>query len=489
MVPTPQRMLMSGLLDDNESLAPSLLSAWAARPGAAPAQQGLLDMASTPGAPPGPAAPPQPGPPPVSAAPPRGGGPGVDPLRTGVVAGGLQMLGDASTPTPYKQTIGSLVSRALQAGVPAFIASKQAKEQRMAMEARERSFKDMLSAAVEDKTLSPEQARLASQMGAEQGLKYLEELQKEKQKITVVGNTAIRGDGTVVHQGGDRFKVVNDQIVALDGGGNVVLGDDGKPKIMADLRSVPDVMSDTQKGIATSLGLDPNNTKSWTPEQTKEFNLALFNHQRAGASSNVTNILTDTADAAAARGTVENFDTSRKDAQGLRSDYIATQRALTTLRQGTVNGSFANARVGLATLKRSLGLPTDGTEENTKIYMMQIAERVLPIVRTLAPVTEEDVALLTKVKGGDLSISNAQLQRFLGMQQLAAGEGIEEHNRRVRNSGILSERAKPDYLVELPPGYTPQSSQQGQKIYHDGKDGRPAGYYRQNASGEWELVP
>lgn len=467
-----------GLLDDDESLLPSagLLSAFQAPD---PSQSALQQMAAQPAAqPPSPVA--GGAAPAAAAAAPKQEPPKevLSPTRNAIVAGGLQLLEDSSRPTAAPMTVGQMVASALRAGIPTLVASRQAKQSRADELSRQEQFKQMVVSAMKDGTLSPEQARQASQMGADAGIKYLENLSMEdvKSKNAIALETARQGDSKVVGKALIDPKtgkpIYRDQDPSLTVDGNVYqLGADGLPAKGADGAVLPPIIkkdtpfdinkidAETRGAIQVALKRDPRDAEAFGAPLSEEDvqKVTAYNLQQRATSApkSSTTIMNDTSAAESVKGAMSALNTQRDEATAARKDIQATTRALATLTRGFPTGVKGKFVQSAPTIARLIGI---GGVDDAKIYMTQIADRVLPIVRQLAPVTEEDVKLLNMVKGGDISMSADGLKRLLELGNQANEILIDDYNERARSSKALNDNIRPDYIISYPKGYTPRSA-------------------------------
>lgn len=179
-MPTPAYML--GLLGQDESLAPNLgllssghspitaaLAAIAAQKpqvmrteSAVPAQPRLVGApTSAPMAPP-PAAEPPP------SAPPKLPGLFGSPLKAGLTAGGIAAL-EAGPGSAYTGP-GPVIAAALKAGLPAYLATKQANAEADAAGQQDKAYRDLLKDPAFVSKLRPDQVRLLRGMSARLGL-------------------------------------------------------------------------------------------------------------------------------------------------------------------------------------------------------------------------------------------------------------------------------------------------------------------------------
>lgn len=455
---------MPSLLDDQDSLLPSgLLSAFQAPTPNTP-MAALQQLATQPAGAPSPVGggggpTPAPKPAPNVANVPLARTPEpMNPLKTGIVSGGLQLLQDSAGggmgPAP---SVGQMISRALAAGVPAFVASKQAKQTREIELQRQSQYQNMVKKLGDTGALTPEQVSLASGFSADQGMPYIQKLQEERNKITVVGKKAIRGDGQTVAEDTDPFKEVNGQLVGLDAGGNVAMGADGKPQILADLRTKPDVhMSDEQAGIARSLNLDPNAVAQWTPAQTSAFNKELFRQKSAVAPKTSIQLGQNAGEEAAMKGSVEGVVTRGNAIRDNLSAFNTASEAKKLLSQGIITGTGADFRTkfGNALVSAGLGDPSlKDTVARTQQFLGNTQELTTRLVKRLGSgngITDKDVQFINGITGRDISQQPETLKYLLDLQQRAIRADATRHNDEVGSMQGISDAAKANLKVPVP---------------------------------------
>lgn len=206
----------------------------------------------------------------------------------------------------------------------------------------------------------------------------------------------------------------------------------------------------TWQEFAATKGL-PIDTPPETVAQFGPEYDAWLNRQKAAAATRLSvNNYGNTADSKSAEEVVKLFAADAADARILREDNEAIGRALTTLDQGIMAGPIGGKLVSAGVLLKQMGLTNSDDAANTRIYLAQIADRVLPIVRKLAPVTEEDRGWLEAAKGGNIDKLPAKgLRRLLVLQRDANNIAIGNANRRITESKTLNDKAKQDFITEI----------------------------------------
>lgn len=206
----------------------------------------------------------------------------------------------------------------------------------------------------------------------------------------------------------------------------------------------------TWQEFAATKGLPIDTPPEAVPQFGPEYDVWL-NRQKAAAATRLSvNNYGNTADSKSAEEVVKLFAADAADARILRDDNVAINNALTTLNQGIMAGPVGGRLVSAGVLLKQIGLTNSDDASNTRIYLAQIAERVLPIVRKLAPVTEEDRKWLEAAKGGNIDkLDSRGIRRLLELQRDANNLAIGNANRRITESKTLNQTAKADLITEI----------------------------------------
>lgn len=241
----------------------------------------------------------------------------------------------------------------------------------------------------------------------------------------------------------------------------VRMGMDGRPQVdlgvdtTTKLSDSPTSLREYNAARGADLGRQPTDPTF----DRRDYDQWLQAQTERGSSRNVTNVYGNTAASKSAETVVGLYGKEVEEARGLKQDNQAIDRMLTTLRSegGVMAGPIAGRMVGVGQLLNEIGLTNDPSPENTRIFLAQLSDRVLPIVRKLAPVTEEDVKLLQQAKGGDITkMSGTGLMRLLELQRDANTYQVQELNKRIRESKTLPEESKADLITDIS-GSMPQT--------------------------------
>jgi len=200
------------------------------------------------------------------------------------------------------------------------------------------------------------------------------------EKYTPESIAARRKDPTAALVPLPKIMSVNDQVVPVD---QVTGGVQGKP---ADLRTTYGPVSpDPATGIPMQVANQTGEAKSFTGGNVTP--------DRAGQNALETN---------AAGLAVSNIKETHAGMLGAIDTFQRLTNMKTALDEGAKLGPMTDARVYLAKLGETLGLNVK-PDAPTETLLMQLGEGVLQDARKLAPVTENDIKMLEKIKGGSIS--------------------------------------------------------------------------------------
>ena len=96
------------------------------------------------------------------------------------------------------------------------------------------------------------------------------------------------------------------------------------------------------------------------------------------------------------------------------------------LNQGAKTGPLTDVKLYVAKLGETFGLPID-PDAPTEIALSTLGEQMLADIRKLAPVTQEDIKVVQKIKGGSVT-GEAALRALLKIAEQKAADAIVRHN-------------------------------------------------------------
>ena len=243
-----------------------------------------------------------------------------------------------------------------------------------------------------------------------------------------------------------------------------------EPKVVADKASLVDgkgtVLYKNESGETIALDKDAQTVmrlkhtgkrvEDLTPEERDEVLNASRERIRAGAanisSSLTANPVVNNAAQKVIGGSIQSFFDRKNEFVSTIGPELASIERMQELVDGggIMTGIFAKAR---ATVMAMTG---DVKAQNTLELLTVVTKRVLPIVRMLAPVTEEDVELLKAAKGGNLHLSQKNIDRLLELDKLAAEYRAGQLNRDALTSKVMQEEGNiqfaGDALYPMPDG-------------------------------------
>jgi hypothetical protein len=153
----------------------------------------------------------------------------------------------------------------------------------------------------------------------------------------------------------------------------------------------------------------------------------------------------------------------RASAQAARSSLDAIQTAFGALEQGAASGGGESVIQALRKAAQAFGVNLPGTASADELRAA-LGEGVLAVARKLAPVTQNDVALLEQIKGS-LNTDPSALSRMLSTTYAIGMRDVQDYHRWLKEK---QGTAATDYLrnafagegvgLELPPLRAPENT-------------------------------
>ena len=330
-------------------------------------------------------------------------------------------------------SLGTALGEGLAAGTSAFVATKNAeKDKRDRLE-----IQKQYAAYVQSLGLDPKATAGLTFMGVQAGSELLAKQGLQVPEFTTT--TATGGDGAPI------------AITTNKGTGDVVTKTVGpvKPK---EPENAPD--SNVQSVMALE---HPGKTISQLGPAERADVMAKARTYRRDGGTNVSltssPVINAGGDELGSRVVGDLMTRKATFMDQIAPEFASIDRMGQLLKDGIITGPMAEIRAKIAA---GTG---DPRAQNTLMYIQEVTARVLPIVRTLAPVTEEDVKLLQAAKGGNLYLSAANMKRLGELDKLALAQKAAQYNTTVQRSAILRDEGlakyRQDAYVTMPDGSVP----------------------------------
>lgn len=381
---------MLGLLGADQSLAPNL-GLLSTATGADPIKAAMAQLAANPPtpqmapqAPQAPRAAPSrlPQAPGVRPAAPQQGQPpkdfGISPARAGIVAGSAAL---AQTPAIYGT--GAAIGRALEAGLPAYIATKQQQNAARTAAAKEQEYRDMLNDPEVRSYFAknPTALKLYQSMGAAQGLPALQKYIEERGKPQKLGKDEVLvGEGGEVIARGTRSRQIekgpNGELLEVPETGDLVKLTGEKIEPLS-----PEAETLSQMTFGAPI-------KDLTPEQGKKLNELWKQLKHAGSSSTVINPAERAAEVGTVDAVLKSLQESKGKADAAQATHLAAEEMIQLLPK-TIRGTGADFRLGVSNLLQTLGItPEDaaalGKVSSTQAFLGTAIRVATPLVRQIS---------------------------------------------------------------------------------------------------------
>jgi hypothetical protein len=384
---------MMGLLGNDQSLAPNLGLLGTAAGGVDPVKAAMAQLASkAPGmsqtesqAPrlaqaPGhaPAAPPIPRQPLQRGRVP--GDPGISPAGAAIMAGGA-----AAAQVPASYGTAAAIGKALEAGLPAYIATKGQRDQaRMAMK-KEGDYQDLLNKPETQAFFkkNPTALNFFKSMGAAGGMPALQKFIEKQSE-----NTKLAKDEILVGPNGETL-AKGKQSRQIEHGPNgelVEVGDEaGSPLVRMSGDKTEPLSPEAETLSQMTFG---KGVKELNAAEGEKLNALWKQLKHAGSSSTVINPAEKAAEVGTVNEVLDKLKTSQAGATQAAHGAQVAQRMLELL-PNTITGSGAAFRAAFGNLLQTLGATPVDVEglnkvESTQAFLNQAILLATPLVRQIS---------------------------------------------------------------------------------------------------------